>query len=74
MRRLLFGEAIKSAHRYSRSINPHKIPFNLLGGSRCERYEALGWRERIVFQALQKRWDTKRKRGALDLASTNNIS
>lgn len=79
MVRHLLGEfmlrgALRSAHRYSRSVNPYKIPFFLLGGDLCRRYEALGWRERIIFQALQRRWDTKRKREALDLANTNNIS
>jgi hypothetical protein len=74
LRNLILRGALRSAHRYGRFVNPHKIPFFLLGGLYCDRYEALGWRERMIFQLLQKRWDTKRKREALDLANTNNIS
>ena len=59
-RQRLFLGALLGAHRFSRSVNPSKIPFFLLGGRLCERYEALGWREKIVYQALQRRWDAKR--------------
>jgi hypothetical protein len=59
LQRVIFKGALKGAHRYSRSVNPHKIPFFLLGGDSCRRYEALGWREKIVYRALQRRWDAK---------------
>ncbi len=72
--RLLFKKAIKGAHRYSRAINPHRIPFFLLGRKFCVRYEALGWREKIVYQGIQRRWDIRRERDAHDLAAANNLS
>jgi len=71
------GSTITAAHSgklYMLRLGQDDLPFFLLGGDLCRRYEALGWRERIIFQALQRRWDTKRKREALDLANTNNIS
>jgi len=74
VRTLLFRKAIGGAHRYSRSVNPHKIPFFLLGHKFCVRYEALGWRERMVYKGIQRRWDIRRERDAGDLAAANDLS
>lgn len=61
LHRAIFMRTLRAAHRFSRSINPNKIPFFLLGGRLCQRYDALGWREKIVYRALQRRWDAKRQ-------------
>ena len=68
LRRLIYKSAFKGAHRYCRAINPHRIPFFLLGGVFVERYEALNWRQKRIFKGIQQRWDIERNRAVNDLA------
>jgi hypothetical protein len=59
---LIYKGAFKGAHRYCRAVNPHKIPFFLLGGVFERRFEQLNWRQRRIFRRIQQRWDARRER------------
>jgi len=73
MRYMVYRRALRAAHRYSRAINPHKIPFFLLGVQSLRRYKALGWRERVVFDALHRRWMIRKERESRDFTVANNL-
>jgi hypothetical protein len=73
LRRFVFKRALRGAHRYCRAINPHKIPFFLLGVQYSRRYEALGWREQRIFDAIQQRWMIRKERESRDFEAARNL-
>ncbi len=73
LRRLIFSSAFKGAHRYCRAINPHRIPFFLLAGVFVDRYEALNWRQKMIFNGIQQRWDIGRDRVELAIAAARRV-
>lgn len=66
---VIYKSAFYGAHRYCRQVNPHKIPFFLLGGTFTRRYEQLDWRQKRIFQGIQQRWDIQRDSAVNDLAA-----
>ena len=73
LRRFVFKRALRGAHRYCRAINPHKIPFFLLGAQYLRRYEALGWREQRIFDAIHQRWMIRKERESRDFEAARNL-
>jgi len=73
LRRLVFKRPLRGAHRYCRAINAHKIPFFLLGVQYSRRYEALGWREQRIFDAIHQRWMIRKERESRDFEAARNL-
>jgi hypothetical protein len=73
LRRIFFQRALRGAHRYCRAVNPHKIPFFLLGIKFSRRYEALDWREKVVYNAIAQRWSIRRERESRDFVAAKNF-